>query len=133
MKYILMMQFPLSEWKEFRMELWPPQDKKAHMDYLGRFTRELSETGEMVVTQGLAGPEEAAFVHARKDGSPAVTDGPFTESKEFLAGYLIVDVDSAERAHQIAAHWSAGPGPGGTPMNLPVEVRPIMWHPGCDA
>jgi hypothetical protein len=68
-------------------------------------------------------------VHARKDGTPAVTDGPFPESKEFLAGYLIVDVASPPRAHEIAARWSAGPGPGGTPLNLPVIVRPVMQHP----
>lgn len=130
MKYILMMQFPLSEWKTFRMELWPPQDMKAHMDYLHRLNKELAEAGEKVSVRGLLGPEQAKFVRANKDGTPAVTDGPFPESKEFLAGYLIVDVDSPERAYEIAAYWSAGPGPGGTPMNLPVEVRPVHTSSG---
>ena len=132
MKYMLMMQFALAEWKTSRIELWPPQDIQAHMNYLSRFTRELSDAGEMVATEGLMGPETAAIVRARQDGSPAVTDGPFPESKEFLVGYLIVDVATAQRAHEIAARWSAGPGPGGKPMNLPVEVRPVMQHPGGD-
>lgn len=126
MKYILMMQFPLADWKAFRIELWPQKDSRAHMEYLHRMTGELSEAGEFVGTEGLAGPEAAVFVRADNNGAPAVTDGPFPESKEFLVGYLIVDVDSAKRAHEIAARWSAGPGPGGTPMNLPVEVRPMM-------
>lgn len=133
MKYILMMQFALAEWKTSRIELWPAQDIQAHMDYLGRFTQELSEAGEMVATQGLMGPEEAVIVRATQNGSPAVTDGPFPEAKEFLVGYLVVDVESPQRAHEIAARWSAGPGPGGKPMNLPVEVRPLMQHSGGDA
>ncbi|HEY0662061.1 MAG TPA: YciI family protein [Lysobacter sp.] len=133
MKYMLMMQFPLSEWRTSRIELWPQQDVGAHMDYLQRLNRELVDAGEFVDTQGLTGPEAAVVVHARKDGTPAVTDGPFPESKEFLAGYLIVDVASPQRAHEIAAHWSAGPGPGGTPLNLPVIVRPVMQHPAGNA
>ncbi|TKR33551.1 hypothetical protein FCE95_04450 [Luteimonas gilva] len=126
MKYILMMNFPNSAWKTSRMELWPEQDRQNHMAYLTRMNQDLQEAGERVDVQGLAGPETAVFVHARHDGTPAVTDGPFAESKEFLAGWLIVDVDSPERAHEIAARWSAGPGPGGKPLNLPVEVRPLM-------
>lgn len=126
MKYILMMNFPNSSWKTSRMELWPAQDRQNHMAYLTRMNQDLQEAGERVDVQGLAGPETAVFVHANHDGTPAVTDGPFAESKEFLAGWLIVDVDSAERAHEIAARWSAGPGPGGKPLNLPVEVRPLM-------
>lgn len=126
MKYILMMNFPNSAWKTSRIELWPEQDRQNHMAYLTRMNQDLLEAGERVDVQGLAGPETAVFVHAKHDGTPAVTDGPFAESKEFLAGWLIVDVDSPERAHEIAARWSAGPGPGGKPLNLPVEVRPLM-------
>lgn len=131
MKYMLMMHFPLAQWKTERIELWPPQDAKAHMAYLHRLNKDLADAGELVDVQGLTGPETAVVVHARKDGSAAVTDGPFPESKEFLAGYLIVDVDSAQRAHAIAARWSAGPGPGGAPLNLPVHVRPVMVHMPC--
>ena len=107
MKYMLMMTFPHADWKVSRIELWPEQDVKSHMEYLGRLNHDLVESGEFVQVQGLTGPEAAIMVRARADGSPTVTDGPFPESKEFLAGYLIVDVDSAQRAYEIAARWSA--------------------------
>lgn len=125
---MLMMQFPLADWRNFRMELWPKEDAAAHMAYLGKLNEEIVASGERVDVRGLAGPESAVFVCARNDGTPVVSDGPFAEAKEFLAGYLIVDVESEQRAYEIAARWSAGPGPGGTPMNLPVEVRPVMSH-----
>lgn len=131
MKYMLMMTFPHADWNVERMDLWPEQDAKTHMDYLRRMNDDLVESGEFVEVQGLTGPEAASLVRARADGSPAVTDGPFPESKEFLAGYMIVDVDGAQRAHEIAARWSAGPGPGGKPLNLPVEVRRVMDHMAC--
>ena len=126
MKYMLLMQFPLSASRTERMELWPPQAIKAHMEYLRAMRKDLVDAGEMVGTEGLMGPEQAKEVHAKSDGTPAVTDGPFPESKEFLAGYLMVDVDDARRAYEIAARWSAGPGPGGKPLNLPVQVRQVM-------
>ena len=72
------------------------------------------------------------MVRARKDGTPEVTDGPFAEAKEFLAGYWIVDVERPERAYEIAARASAAPGPGGAPMNMPIEVREVMSAPPVD-
>jgi hypothetical protein len=124
MKYMLLMQFPLADWREFRMETWPPADMQAHMAYLREFRRQFAS--DLVSVEGLIGPEEAREVRANKDGRPEVTDGPFAESKEFLAGYCIVDVDTPQRADEIAAMWSAGPGPGGKPLNLPVQVRQVM-------
>ena len=103
MKYILMMQFPLGEWRTRRIELWPPQDVKAHMAFLQRFNRELADAGEFVRTEGLGGPEQMREVRAGKDGAPAVSDGPFPESKEVLAGYWIVELETPERAYAIAA------------------------------
>lgn len=126
MKYILMMQFPLADWKTSRLELWPPEDVKAHIDFLRRFNKELGDTGEFVRTEGLAGPEQMKIVRARKDGTPAITDGPFAESKEVLAGYWIVEVATAQRAYEIAARASAAPGPGGAPLYMPIEVHPVM-------
>ena len=76
--------------------------------------------------EGLGGPEQMKIVRAKKDGTPALTDGPFPESKEFLAGYWIIDVESPERAYEIAARLSAIPGPGAVPANIPIEVRPVM-------
>jgi hypothetical protein len=128
MKYILMMQFPLSDWKTSLITsgLWPPQDVKAHMEFLRRFNKDLAEAGEFVRTEGLGGPEQMKVVRAKKDGTPAITDGPFAESKEVLAGYWIVDVETPERAYEIAARASAAPGPGGAPLNMPIVVHPVM-------
>ena len=126
MKYILMMQFPLSQWKTSRMDLWPPQDVKAHMDFLRSFNKELTEAGEFVRTEGLGGPEQLKVVQARPDGTPAITDGPFAESKEILAGYWIIDVETPQRAYAIAARASAAPGPGGAPLCMPIHVHPVM-------
>ncbi len=126
MKYILMMQFNLEDWNTGNMGTWAPEDIKANVDYLGRLNKELTDAGELVGVEGLGGPEGMKVVRARKDGTPAITDGPFPESKEFLAGYWIVDVDSPERACEIAARVSALPGRGGAPANLPILVRPVM-------
>lgn len=129
MKYILMMQFKIAGWESGNMNNWKPEDIQANIDFLGRFRKELSETGEFVETEGLGGPENMKIVRANPDGTPAVTDGPFPEAKEFLAGFWIIDVESPERACEIAAKLSAIPGPGGKPANIPIEVRPIMH--GC--
>src|SRR5438046_9079850 len=92
------------------------------MAVLRRIDKELTASGEFVATQGLAGLQEAKVVLGEKGGMP-VTDGVFPESKEFLLGYWIVDVATPERACAIAARISAAPGPGGTPTNMPIEVR----------
>jgi hypothetical protein len=95
------------------------------------FGKKLRDAGEWVDGQGLAGPDQAKRVRAGKDGLP-VTDGVFPESKEFLAGYWIVDVESPERAYAIAAEASTAPGPGGAPMNMAIEVRQVMSGPPDD-
>jgi hypothetical protein len=87
--------------------------------------------GKFVSAGGLSFPDQAKLVRAGKDGVP-ITDGVFPESREFLAGYWIVDVDSPERAYAIAAKVSAVPGPGGTPLNMPIELRPIMSGPPAE-
>ena len=81
------------------------------------------------MAEGLDLPMNAKIVKARKDRAPLVTDGPFPESKEFLAGYWIIDVPTPERAYQIAARASAAPGAGGAPLNMAIEVREIMSGP----
>jgi hypothetical protein len=127
MKYLLMMQFPLRDWKSKSIEVWSPKDRQAHFDFLNRFNKELVDAGEFVRTEGLGGPEHMKEVRANDDGSPLVTDGPFTESKEVLAGYWAIDVETAQRAYEIAARASAAPGPGGKPLKMPIEVRPVMF------
>jgi hypothetical protein len=107
---------------------WPPKDVQAHIRFMVDLSKSLSQSGELVAAEGLAGPEQAKRVRASADGTP-VTDGVFPESKEFLAGYWIVDVESPERAYEIAAKASAAPGPGGAPLNMSIEVREVMSGP----
>lgn len=123
MKYILLMAAPKAGFEGYRA--WSQKDVQAHFAVLTEINRELTASGEFVLTEGLAWPDEAKMVRAGKDGTP-VTDGVFPESKEFLAGYWVVDVESPERAYQIAARISGAPGPGGAPTNMPIEVRQIM-------
>ncbi len=126
MKFILMMNTPGGG--PYQIAKWPQKDIQAHMGFMKEFARKLSAAGELVAGEGLAGPDQAKLVRAGKDGKP-VTDGVFPESKEFLAGYWIVDVPNPERAYAIAAEASAAPGPGGTPLYLPIEVRQVMSGP----
>jgi hypothetical protein len=123
MKYLLMMNTP--ERGAYGIFDWPKQDLEAHLAYWKSLNAELEKAGELVSVQALTSPDQAKLVRAGKNGTP-VTDGVFPESKEFLAGYWIVDVDSPERAYRIAAHASAAPGPGGTPLNMEIEVRQVM-------
>ena len=124
MKYMLIMGAPQTMWKEYGS--WPLEDLKAQVAFMRRFSDELKAAGEFVATYGLNGPEEARIVRAGKDGAPEVTDGPFPETKEFLAGFWIIDCESRERAYAIAARASQAPGKGGGPSNMPIEVREVM-------
>src|SRR5215213_2985666 len=132
MKYMLMMHAPKAGWDTAGIGTWPPGDIKAHIAFMMRFNDELKQAGELVAAEGLAGPEQAVIVRAGKAGAPEVTDGPFAETKEFLAGYWIVDCDSTPRAYEIAARASAAPGKGGVPLNMPIEVREVMSAPPVD-
>ena len=108
---------------------WDPADVDRHIQFQHDLAAELRERGEFVDGQGLAGPEDAKIVIAKDPGTPAITDGPFPESKEFLAGYWTVDVEDEARAIAIAATASAAPGPGGAPMQQVFEVRALMEAP----
>lgn len=130
MKYMLMMAGPQRDWQQ--MATWSAEDIRAHIQFMRTFNEKLVESGEFVDGQGLAGPEQTKIVQARADGTPVVTDGPFPETKEFLAGYWIVDVDGEERALELAGQISAAPGPDGAPARVPVEVRPIGEAPNID-
>jgi hypothetical protein len=123
MKYILMMNFSMGD--SYQMESWPRKDVEAHFAYWKTLNGGLQKSGELVAVEALTPPGQARRVRAGTDGKP-ITDGVFPEAKEFLAGYWIVDVESPERAYQIAATASAAPGPGGKPLNMPLEVREVM-------
>jgi hypothetical protein len=129
MKFMLMMHAPRAGWKDAGIGTWPLEDIKAHIGFMMNLNKELKASGEFVDGQGLSLPEDARIVRAGSTGAPEVTDGPFAEAKEFLAGFWILDVDSKDRAYQIAARISAAPGKGGTPMNMPIEVREVMSAP----
>src|SRR2546426_8646783 len=125
MRYLLVVNFdggvvgpPMDEWK--------PEEITAHLDYYKALHQELVSSGELVDSQVLAGPNLAKVVASDGLTAPVVTDGPFQEFKEWLAGYQIVDVDSEARAIEIAAKLSAVPGPGGAATQQPIQVRQVM-------
>jgi hypothetical protein len=125
MKYILLMSGSKAGVNTY--QAWSKKDIEGHMAVLVSINKELTESGEFVATQGLAGPDEAKVVRGVQNGVP-VTDGIFPESKEFLLGYWIIDVKSPERAYEIAGRISAAPGPGGKPTNMAIEVRQFAGH-----
>ena len=107
------------------MDEWSADEIEAHLDYYGVLRRELDASGELVQSEVLAGPDLAKIVTS--DGrTTVVTDGPFQEFKEWLAGYQIVDVESEARALEIAGRLSAVPGPGGVALQQPIQVRQVM-------
>ena len=123
MKYILMMNCPKNGYESFGA--WPKKDIQAHIAFMQNLNKALRESGELVSGEGLDDPKQAKVVRAGNDGAP-ITDGVFPEAKEYLAGYWIVNVKTQEQAYAIAARASAAPGPGGAPMNMPIEVRQVM-------
>jgi hypothetical protein len=123
MKYMLMMNVPGGG--PYQITHWSKSDIEAHMAFMKGFATKLKAAGELVGAEGLAGPDQAKLVRAGANNEP-VTDGVFPETKEFLAGYWLVDVESPERAYAIAAEASAAPGPGGTPLRMGIEVRQVM-------
>ncbi|HET6763072.1 MAG TPA: YciI family protein [Longimicrobiaceae bacterium] len=127
MKYMLMMHAPRGT-GEYQVSDWKPEEFQAHIAFMHEINRELVEAGELAGAEGLASPGEARLVRGGANGEP-VTDGPFAETKEFLAGFWIAQVESAERAYAIAARVSMAPGPGGRPLHIPVEVRQVMSAP----
>src|SRR5215204_1217133 len=130
-KYVLIVNFE-SGVAETTMEEWQPEEVEAHMNYYRALGRELVESGERVQSEVLAGPHRAKIVTS--DGSSTVvTDGPFQEFKEWIAGYQIVEVESEERAIEIAARLSAVPGPGGAPIQQPIHVRQLLEEAPKDA
>ncbi|MFF5929114.1 YciI family protein [Streptomyces hydrogenans] len=130
MKYMLLMQFSSRTLDVPSMAEWAPEDVRAHIDFMIATNGKLTASGELLQAEGLTMPETARIVRAGADGAPpVVTDGPFAETKEFLAGWWIVEVGSEERALEIAAEVSAAPGPRGVPMNMPIEVREIPVGP----
>lgn len=129
MKFMLHMNVPKGP---YQMQGWSQDDIKRMVGFMNDLNRDLKAAGQLVMAEGLVSPDQARLVTAKGDGSPSVTDGPFAESKEFIAGFWIVDVRNEDEAYQIAARVSACPGPGGTPLNMPIEVRAAGGPPPTD-
>ncbi len=126
MKYMLLMNATAKGWGSFGT--MKPEEIRAHVQFMKDINAELERTRELVDARGLTPPEMAMSVRAGAGGA-VVTDGPFPETKEFLAGYWVLDCKTPERVKEIAAKISTAPGPGGQPMNFPVEIRPVGSAP----
>ncbi|MEU8423286.1 YciI family protein [Micromonospora sp. NPDC048835] len=109
------------------MDQWTPAEISAHVQYMRDVAARLEETGEFVDGQALA-PEET-FVRYDGEGRPPVTDGPFAETKDLIAGWMVIDVDSYDRAVELAGELSAAPGAGGKPIHEWLELRPFLSEP----
>jgi hypothetical protein len=132
MRFMLLMTYSGGRGCDIPMDQWAPEDITAHMDFQRGLGQELSANGELVDAQGLAGPDRARTVFSDGTSAPVVTDGVYPESKEALAGYWTIDVDSVERAIEIAAKASAAPGPNGVAIQQAIEVREVMSVPATD-
>ncbi len=106
------------------MDRWTPEEIDAHIAFMDHVADTLRERGEFVDAQALS--PEGAFVRYDGEGRPPVTDGPFAETKDLIAGWMCIDVDSVERAHEAAAFLSSAPGAGGRPIHEWIEVRPFL-------
>ena len=126
MKYILMMHASrgTGDWDILH---WTPEARAAHEAYWQKLNADLRSSGALVRIEGLTPPAQARVVRSGEPSQPIVSDGPFPEAKEFLAGYWIIDVEDAEQAYKIAARASAAPGPNGAPLLMPIEVREVMF------
>ncbi|GAB3370187.1 YciI family protein [Amycolatopsis echigonensis] len=123
-KYLLLKHYrgaPASV-NDVPMDQWTPEEVTAHIQYMRDFAKRLEETGEFVSEQALS--SEGTWVRYDGEGRPPVTDGPFAETKDVIAGWMLIDVDSYERALELAAELSAAPGAGGKPIHEWLELRP---------
>ena len=130
MKFMLMMQGTRAGWES--MASWQPQEIGAHIQFMLGLVQELRATGELLLAEGLDVPANAKIVKAKRQDQPLVSDGPFAETKEFLAGFWLIEVPSLPRALAIAAKASTAPGPNGAPMGIPIEVRQVMSAPSIE-
>ncbi len=127
MKYLLLKHYrggPEAHREMVPMDRWTPAEVDAHIQFMRDFATRLRQTGEYVDGQALS--PDGAFVRYDGEGRPPVVDGPFAETKDLIAGWMIIDVESWDRAVQLAGELSASPGPGGEPIHEWLEVRPFL-------
>lgn len=125
-KYLLLKHYRGGPTRRFdkMIDQWTPEEVSAHMQYMNDFAARLESTGEFVDSQALS--QEGTFVRYDGEGRPPVTDGPFAETKDLIAGWMVIDVDGYDRALAVAGELSAAPGPGGEPLEEWLEVRPFL-------
>lgn len=123
MKYMVLMAANKQGWDD--MSSWSKDDMQKMFQFMEDLNNELTRNGEMLQGIGLAGPSALKTVRTKDDGEPIITDGPFPETKEVLAGYWILDVASEERVLELATRISRSPGKNGEPSNTPVEVHAL--------
>ena len=109
------------------MDKWTPDEVEAHIRFMNDFAARLESSGEFIDGQALS--PDGVWVRSDGEGHPAVTDGPFAETKDLIVGWMVIDVDSYERAIELAGELSAAPGAGGAPIHEWLEVRPFMAAP----
>lgn len=129
MKYLIMMNHSIQD-EPSPMQAYTPDEATASGAHMMGIHQELAEAGELLAAEMLAGPQAAKVVTSDGMNPPVVTDGLFPEAKEFLAGFWMIDVESEQRAIEIAARTSAAPGPGGKATAKPIQVWPIMTPSG---
>jgi hypothetical protein len=128
-KYLLLKHYrgaPTPE-NDIPMDKWSPDEVEAHIAFMHDFAARLESTGEFVDAQALS--PDGLWVRHDGAGRPPVTDGPFAETKDLIAGWMVIDVDSEERALELAGELSAAPGAGGRPIHEWLEVRPFLTAP----
>ena len=128
-KYLLLKHYrgaPAPE-NDVPMDRWTPDEVSVHVQYMDDFATRLQGTGELVDAQALS--PEGTFVRSDGAGRPPVTDGPFAETKDLIAGWMVIDVDTYDRALELAGELSAAPGPGGRPLHEWLEIRPFLTAP----
>ncbi len=129
MRFMLLQNYGPVDSDMAPMDRWSEADVQTHIEFQIALNRELSALGELVDAQGLSGPQEARFVTSDGHQPPVVSDGPFPETKELVAGYRLIEVASLDRAIELAARISAAPGMGGAPIRQPIEVRQVLGAP----
>ncbi|GAA2508590.1 YciI family protein [Nocardia seriolae] len=125
-KYLLLKHYrgaPASV-NDVPMDRWTPDELTAHIQYMRDFAARLETTGEFVDERALA--PKGTFVRSDGPGRPPITDGPFAETKDLIAGWMIIDVESYERAVELAGELSEAPGAGGEPIREWLELRPFL-------
>lgn len=131
MKYLILIHSSPQPWGHptgdyvAEQQALPAEQRERMGKEFGALLDELHRNGELVTAEALGSPSNAKLYRWGDDQQPLAVDGPYSESKEHLAGYFLIDVESQERAESIAARFS---GPGET-----IELRPTMWPSGEDA